>query len=175
MGRGTDALAPTASHSSSSCDGSLRFFAAKNADGTVQLEYATAEEAPFLQKKCGLLGLGAWGETGTGVQWEWHNMYTTSIHAINSVVVKMGRLTKVVPLYRGWTGATLPESFFVPDEVGVCGGVEYGFSSTTTERAQAVVYAEGKASTLLELEQGMVDRGADVSWLSQCTPPPPHL
>lgn len=51
--------------------------------------------------------------------------------------------------------------------MGVRGGVEYGFTSTTTERAQAENYALGKASTLLELEMGMVDRGADISWLSQ--------
>ena len=91
----------------------------------------------------------------------------TTIHAINSVVVKMSRLTKVAPLYRGWTGATLPAKFFEADAMGVRGGVEYGFSSTTTERVQAEHYALGKASTLLELEMGMVDRGADISWLSQ--------
>ena len=50
----------------------------------------------------------------------------------------MSRLTKIEPLYRGWTGATLPRSFFEPDALGLCGGVEYGFSSTTTVREQAV-------------------------------------
>ena len=64
-------------------------------------------------------------------------------------------------------GATLPEAFFKPDALGFRGGVEYGFSSTTTDRAQAVHYAEGKASTVLELVMGMIDRGADISWLSQ--------
>ena len=51
--------------------------------------------------------------------------------------------------------------------MGVKGGVEYGFSSTTTERGQAAHYAQGKASTILQLQMGMVDRGADISWLSQ--------
>lgn len=46
--------------------------------------------------------------------------------------------------------------------MGVCGAVEFAFSSTTTDRATAVHYAQGKASTVLELEMGMVDRGADV-------------
>ena len=86
-------------------------------------------------------------------------------------VIKMSRLSKIAPLYRGWTGATLPSTFFEADWMGLRGGVEYGFSSTTTERAQAVHYAEGKASTILELEMGMVDRGADISWLSQCARP----
>ena len=80
----------------------------------------------------------------------------------------MSRLTKIEPLYRGWTGASLPRSFFEPDALGLCGGVEYGFSSTTTAREQAVHYAQGSASTVLELEMGMIDRGAEIAWLSQC-------
>ena len=87
---------------------------------------------------------------------------TNSFSNNHSIIVKLGRLTKIAPLYRGWTGATLPRSFFEPDELGLCGGVEYGFSSTTTERHQAMHYAQGKASTILELEMGMVDRGADI-------------
>ena len=134
----------------------------------MQIAYLSSDAAPFLQQKCGWLGLGKWVATDEGVRWEWHNKYSTTIHAVNSVVVKCSRLTKIQPLYRGWTGATLPQAFFVEDEMGVKGGIEYGFSSTTTEREQAVHYAEGKASTLLELEMGMVDRGADISWLSQC-------
>ena len=140
----------------------LRFFAVKNKDGSVQIEYASEAGVPFLQKKCGLLNLGTWKPVEGGVRWQWDNMYTTTIHAINSVVVKMSRLSKIKPLYRGWTDATLPKSFFEADGMGVKGGVEYGFSSTTTDRAQAAHYAQGKASTILELEMGMVDRGADI-------------
>ena len=178
----------------------------------MQIEYASEAGVPFLQKKCGLLNLGAWKPVGGGVRWQWDNTYTTTIHAVNSVgalcplrfcthplslrppprlpapsvllaaaaplpsassggpcsplccgtVVKMSRLSKIKPLYRGWTDATLPKSFFEADGMGVKGGVEYGFSSTTTDRAQAAHYAQGKASTILELEMGMVDRGADI-------------
>ena len=101
------------------------------------------------------------------MRWKWNNQYTTTIHAINSIIVKLSPLTKITPLYRGWAGASLPEGFFTPDALGFRGGVEYGFSSTTTDRAQAVHYAEGKASTVLQLVMGMIDRGADVSWFSQ--------
>jgi len=128
----------------------------------VQIEYASEADVPFLQKKCGLLNLGTWKPVEGGVRWQWDNTYTTTIHAINSVIVKMSRLSKIKPLYRGWTDATLPKSFFEADGMGVKGGVEYGFSSTTTDRAQAAHYAQGKASTILELEMGMVDRGADI-------------
>ena len=44
---------------------------------------------------------------------------------------------------------------------------QFGFSSTTEDCAQALHYAQGTASTLLEMDMGMVDKGADVSWLSQ--------
>ena len=47
------------------------------------------------------------------------------------------------------------------------GGVEFGFSSTTTQREQAIHYADGAASTIFEMQMGLVDRGADLSWLSQ--------
>ena len=80
-------------------------------------------------------------------------------------------------MWRGFTGATLPSSFFEANAEGVRGGIEYGFSSTTIDRAQALHYASGKASTVFEMEMGMIDRGADFSWLSQCArrrrPPSP--
>ena len=60
----------------------------------------------------------------------------------------------------------------MPNEMGVRGGIEYGFSSTTTDKAQALLYAGGAseqrdASTIFEMQMGMVDRGADLTWLSQ--------
>ena len=58
------------------------------------------------------------------------------------------------------------------DEMGVRGGIEYGFSSTTTEREQALLFAgspadQTDASTIFEMQMGMVDRGATLTWLSQ--------
>ena len=95
------------------------------------------------------------------------NNYATTIHAINSCVIKLSKLTPAVKVWRGFKGATLPKAFFQPNESGVRGGIEYGFSSTTTDRTQAISYAQGEASTIFEMQMGMVDRGADLSWLSQ--------
>ena len=42
--------------------------------------------------------------------------------------------------------------------------------STTTERSVALTYASsqpGRAGLVFEIPMGMVDRGADISWLSQ--------
>ena len=53
---------------------------------------------------------------------------------------------------------------------GVKGGIENAFMSTTTDRKVAMGYAAGdgqKTGIVLEMQQGMVNRGADISWLSQ--------
>ena len=71
-------------------------------------------------------------------------------------------------------GCVLPTSFWEKNEQGVRGGVEAGFMSTTTSRAVAVGYSggpeaggEGRAPMVLEMGQGMIDRGADIGFLSQ--------
>ena len=48
-------------------------------------------------------------------------------------------------------------------------GVESAFLSTTFERSVAMQYASapGKPAVVFEVQLGMVDRGADISWLSQ--------
>jgi len=71
-------------------------------------------------------------------------------------------------VYRGLSNAALPAAFWEVDEFRLSGGVEFGFTSTSTDRAQAASYAEaGNASTLLEMAMGLVDRGASLRWLSQ--------
>ena len=73
-----------------------------------------------------------------------------------------------IQVWRGTTNTKLPEHFYTPDKFGgTKGGVEYGFTSTSTSRDQAVKYADGGASTVFYMMQGIVDRGADISWLSQ--------
>ena len=80
------------------------------------------------------------------------NAYVSTIHAINSCVIKLSKLTQAVKVWRGFKGATLPKQFFEPNETGVRGGIEYGFSSTTTDREQAVIYASGNQSTIFEMQ-----------------------
>lgn len=38
----------------------------------------------------------------------------------------------------------LPDSFFIPDKYEIRGGIEFGFTSMTMDRAQALHYAEGR-------------------------------
>ena len=95
------------------------------------------------------------------------NNYATSIHATNSCVLKLSKLTVAACVYRGLAGKLLPAAFWRPDKYGLAGGVEYGFMSTTVDLSQARHYAAGSAPTIFEMRMGMVDRGADLAWLSQ--------
>ena len=66
---------------------------------------------PFLVDQCRKITLG--------------NTYTTSIHAINSCVIKLSKLTKAGKVWRGIKDAKLPKSFWVANSMGVRGGIEY--------------------------------------------------
>lgn len=100
--------------------------------------------------------------------------YVTTLHTINSAVLKLSKLQQMATVYRGVSGGVLPDSFFTPDENGSVGGVEAGFMSTTTERAVALEFAQRRTaggrvrpSMLFHIKMGMVDKGASVEFLSQ--------
>ena len=102
------------------------------------------------------------------------NTYTTTLHTLNSLIVKCSKLTKAVRVYRGTSRGVLPQSFWDENEHGVRGGVEAAFMSTTTSRDVALGYAGQRSASggeatpmLFEMQQGMVDRGAELGWLSQ--------
>ena len=117
----------------------------------------------FLKQKCEKLCHG--------------NTYATTIHAVSSCVLKLSKLTTATKVYRGIKGASLPPNFFTPDAHGVCGGIEFGFTSTSCAKSEALAYAtsvgaagggKGMACPIvLELEQGMVSRGAEMEAFSQ--------
>lgn len=95
------------------------------------------------------------------------NPYAATIFTINAGLVKLSTLQKIQKVYRGLAGR-LPKSLRVEDKYNARGGVELGFMSTTSNRDVAVEYASSApGSLLLELEQGLLDRGAEISWLSQ--------
>ena len=52
------------------------------------------------------------------------NKYTTTLHAVNSAVIKLGKLTTATKVYRGIAGMALPTEFWQPNQFGVKGGVE---------------------------------------------------
>ena len=93
----------------------------------------------------------------------------TTCHVINSVIVKCSKLTQAAKVFRGVAGGVLPNEFWTPNAQGVRGGIEGAFMSTTYARDVAVDYAtsSGKPSMIFELQMGMVDRGAELGWLSQ--------
>ena len=95
------------------------------------------------------------------------------MHVINSAIVKSSKLTIAAKVYRGVAGGRLPDSFWTPNEYNVRGGIEGAFLSTTLDRQVAFDYAgnnPGKPGLIFEVQMGMVDRGAELKWLSQCAP-----
>ncbi len=71
-----------------------------------------------------------------------NNLYATTIHILVSAVVKIARAMKLPPgleLFRGLGGLMeLPDSFARPDANGCRGYMEWGFLSTTSNKAVAI-------------------------------------
>ena len=110
------------------------------------------------------------------------NRYPTTLHLISSGIMKLGKLTTVGYVYRGMGNGFLPNTFWAADGRGNRGSVEFAFMSTTTNEKVALQYAQGKTPTVLRMRTGMVDKGADLSPLSQypgekevCWPPLTNL
>ena len=129
--------------------------------------------------------MGDKGRQGAELEDDWRklcgeNTYATTLHQLNAGLIKLARVTKKVDqmLYRGVAGGVLPECFWHTDENGICGGVDYSICSFSSNKKQALDYAKANTSTVpekqlavrslvLQMYQGMADRGADICWLSQ--------
>ena len=94
-------------------------------------------------------------------------------HVINSSVLKLGKLSQARVVYRGISFSTLPTKMKRKDPESLTrGGIEFGFTSCSLDKAEAQVYAgsgeeANKTPIILEMQQGMIDRGAGLSWISQ--------
>ena len=62
----------------------------------------------------------------------------------------------------------MPPEFWSRNKFDVRGGIDGAFMSTTANREVAIAYAATSGKGILfEVQQGMIDRGADISFLSQ--------
>ena len=50
--------------------------------------------------------------------------FTTTLHVLNSGVLKLAKLQPAIPVYRGISGMKLPKSFTKKNKLNVRGGVE---------------------------------------------------
>ena len=70
------------------------------------------------------------------------NLFATTIHVLVSAVIRIARTTRLpagLELFRGLGGLmALPDSFFRVDANGCRGYAEWGFLSTTSDKAVAV-------------------------------------
>lgn len=98
------------------------------------------------------------------------NRYVTTLHAFNSAIIKLSKTTPVSSVYRCIRDVVLPRSFWEPNDMGVRGCVEFSFFCATTDRDFALSWGGAGRPTvcvLFEGAMGIVDRGADLGWISQ--------
>jgi hypothetical protein len=75
------------------------------------------------------------------------NFYTSTLHAINSAVIKLGKLSKAIKVYRGLSNRSLSRELQVPNEYNVRGGIEVEPSRIEPQtRLGSAVAAEAEAS-----------------------------
>jgi hypothetical protein len=102
------------------------------------------------------------------------NNYSNVIHAILSGISKLSQVSGIPDnrtLFRGTGGMRLPNCFYVEDETGVRGGVERALLSTTTARAVAMHYIDGRdLPTVCCIQVSAVSKGASLSHISQLVP-----
>jgi hypothetical protein len=93
--------------------------------------------------------------------------WATTISLVYSAVLKLSMLSKPARAYRGVKedDMHIPGSFLDGE---FAGGVELGFSSTTTKPDVALKYSGKARGSIFELEFTMTSRGASIQFLSQC-------
>jgi ankyrin repeat protein len=98
------------------------------------------------------------------------NKYVSIMHALVSGVIKLS-LICILPangeVFRGLSGFELPRCFHEPDRFGARGGVDFAFMSCTTDMKVALDYSKGDGALVFRISVGMIDRGADLRFLSQ--------
>jgi hypothetical protein len=105
-----------------------------------------------------------------------HNTFSTTIFVLVSAVQKISRCMHIAPgtlLYRGLGGKLeLPDSFQEVDSNGCRGYAEWGFMSTTADKAVALQYSGVKEhrehASIRVIHPNSIDRGACIADLSQC-------
>ena len=63
------------------------------------------------------------------------NRYATTLHSINSAIIKLSKLTEAGKVYRGVNGGVLPEGCRRKNSYGVRGGVEAEGVGDTRDKA----------------------------------------
>ena len=79
----------------------------------------------FLMSQAVYYKLAEWMDGKQTIEWSLApTKYATTIHAINSAIVKLAPLTVAAPVFRGIAGMRLPDTFFERDSMGLMTGTE---------------------------------------------------
>lgn len=95
------------------------------------------------------------------------NCYEATLHCLNKAIVKLARLSSSQKLYRALPSCRLPREVLLNDDACMRGAIDYGVQQCTADEAAAFAHARlCEPSMLYEIDQGLVDRAADLTWLS---------
>ena len=97
------------------------------------------------------------------------NTYSNTLHVANSAILKLSYVTKLEHVYCGMSSdVTLDETFFEESRFGAAGGSEATFVSASRDRDAVMLQTLDELQpVMLEVADGMLSRGADVSPLAQ--------
>eukprot|EP01052_Picozoa_sp_SAG31_P003957 SAG31_NODE_157_length_22047_cov_5.897849_6_plen_1697_part_00 len=96
--------------------------------------------------------------------------FVTTIHMIQSGLVKLSRITPVRTVYYGLGGVKLPRSFDHANVRDSKAGVEFGFVSASLSQERIVRLCTRSINapcTIFEIQTGVAISGAYLGWLSQ--------
>ena len=139
--------------------------AARLFTGPLHVKYGVALAAKF----------GSAYEKARGEQLLKGNTYATSLHLINSAILKLSRLGTLQPIYRA-AGRDSMSKLSEADHLGECGTLEFAFLHTSADRFALVEYMKGvgavhdrpgQHSMIFEIVQDAEHRGANLSAISQ--------
>ena len=95
------------------------------------------------------------------------NCYEATLHCLNNAIVKLSRLSTACKLYRALPTCRLAREQLLMDDALMRGTIDFGVQTATADEQAAFGHAKlSEPSILLEIEMGLVDRAADLSWLS---------
>ena len=96
--------------------------------------------------------------------------FTTTIHVINSAIIKLSRAQKAEKVFRGTKGGRLPDKFWTPNSDNIRGGIEVAFMSTTTNREVAMNFASsGNEPSIIFEIQVIVRAHLALSFCNMCS------
>ena len=68
--------------------------------------------------------------------------FMTTIHVLNSLILKLSRVQAAEKVYCGLNEGVLPDQFWEVNKQGIQGGIELGFMSASLDKKMGIKFAK---------------------------------